>query len=111
MTENFQDKLHQEESKQSKGAKICASIRRKLECEKCSKTFCQTFARQNMQNQTNAKHCINCEDISKSTKNVLEKRSIKEDSSNTTTSKILSKICNRKNRRSNNTTFSWLKVP
>ena len=26
MTENFQDKLRQEECKQSKGAKICASI-------------------------------------------------------------------------------------
>ena len=110
MTENFQDKLHQEECKQSKGAKICASIRRELECEKCSKTFCQIFARQNMQNQTNTKHSINSEDIFKSTKNVLEKRSTKEDSSNTTTSKVLSKICNRKNLHSNNTTFPWLKV-
>ena len=34
MTENFQDKLHQEECKQSKGAKICASIRRQHDCEK-----------------------------------------------------------------------------
>ena len=48
MTENFQDKLHQEECK---GAKICASIRRELECEKCSKTFYEIFARQNMPNQ------------------------------------------------------------
>ena len=105
MTENFQGKLHQEN-----GAKVCASIRRELECEKCSKTFCQIFARQNMQNQTNAKHSINSEDIFKSTKNVLEKRSTKEESSNTTTSKILSKICNRKNLHSNSTTFPWLKV-
>ena len=110
MNENFQDKLHQEECKQSKDAKICANIRRELECEKCSKTFCQIFARQNMQNQTNAKHSINSEVIFKSTKNVLEKRSTKEDSSNTTTSKVLSKICNRKNLHSNNTTFPWLKV-
>ena len=58
MTENFQDKLHQDECKQSKGAKICASIIRELECEKCSKTFCEIFVRQNMQNQTNAKHPI-----------------------------------------------------
>ena len=58
MTENFQDKLHQEECKQSKGAKNFASITRELECEKCFKTFCQMFARQNMQNQTNAKHSI-----------------------------------------------------
>ena len=98
------------ECKQSKGAKIYASIRRELESEKCSKTFCQIFAKQNMQNQTNAKHPINSEDFFKSTKNVLEKRSTKKDSSNTTTCKVLSKICNRKNFHSNNTTFPWLKV-
>ena len=109
MTENFQDKLHHEECKQSKGAKICASIRRKLECEKCSNTFCQIVARQNMQNQTNAKDSINSEHIFKSTKNVLKKRSTKEDSSNTTTSNVLSKICSRKNFHSSNTTFPWLK--
>ena len=85
MTEHFQDKLHQKECKQSKGGKICVSIRREPECEKCSKTFCQIFARQNMQNQTNSKYSINSEDIFKSTKNVLEKRSTKEDFSNTTT--------------------------
>ena len=39
MTENLQDKLPQEECKQSKGAKICATIRRELECEKCSQNF------------------------------------------------------------------------
>ena len=109
MTENFEDKLHQEECKLLKGAKNCASIRKELECEKCSKTFCQKFTRQNMQNQTDTKHSINSEDIFKSTKNVLEKCSTKEDSSNTTTSKVLSKICNRKNLHSNNTTFPWLK--
>ena len=110
MTENFQDKLHQEQCKQSKGAKICGSIRREFECEKCSKTFYQIFARQNMQNQTNAKHSINSENIFKSSKNVLEKCSTKEDFSNTTTSNGLSKICNRNNLHSNNTTFPWLKV-
>ena len=75
MTENFEDKLHQEECKLLKSAKNCASIRKELECEKCSKTFCQIFARQNMQNQTNTKHSINSEDIFKSTKNVLQKSS------------------------------------
>ena len=110
MTENFEDKLHQEECKLLKGAKNCASIRKELECEKCSKTFCQKFTRQNMQNQTNTKHSINSEDIFKSTKNVLEKCSTKEDSSNTTTSNGLSKICTRNNLHSNNTTFPWLKV-
>ena len=86
MTQNFQDKIA--ECKQSKGAKIYASIRRELESEKCSKNFCQIFEKQNMQNQTNAKHSINSEDVFKSTKNVLEKRSTKEHSSNTTTSKV-----------------------
>ena len=109
MTENFQEKLHQEDCKQSKCAKTCASIRRELECEKCSKTFCQILERQNMQNQTNAKHSTNSEEIFKSTKNVLEKCNTKDDSSNTTTSKVLSKICKRKNLHSNNTTFPWLK--
>ena len=109
MTENFQEKLHQEDCKQSKCAKIWASIRKELECKKCSKTFCQILERQNMQNQTNAKHSTNSEDIFKPTKNVLEKCSTKEDSSNTTTSKVLSKICKRKNLHSDNTTFSWLK--
>ena len=106
MTENFEDKLHQEECKLLKGAKNCASIRKELECEKCSKTFCQKFTRQNMQNQTNTKHSINSEDIYNSTKNVLENRSTKEDFSSSTTSKVLSKIRNRKNLRSNNTTFA-----
>ena len=81
-----------------------------LSVKNAPKTFCEIFTRQNMQNQTNAKHSINSEDIFKSTKNVLGKRSTKEDSSNTTTSKVLSKICNRNNRHSNNTAFPWLKV-
>ena len=46
----------------------------------------------------------------KSNKNVLEKCSTKEDSSNTKTSKVLSKICNEKTLHSNNTTFPWLRV-
>ena len=46
-----------------------------------------------MQNQTNAKHFSNSEDILKSTKNVLENPNTKKDSSNTTTSIVLSKIC------------------
>ena len=58
----------------------------------------------------NAKHCINSEDIFKSTKNVLEKCTTKEESPYTTKSKVLSKICNRENLHSNNTTFPWLKV-
>ena len=43
-----------------------------------------------MQNQTNTKHFSNPEDIFKSTKNFLEKRDTKEDSSTITVSKVLS---------------------
>ena len=64
MTKNLQEKLHQGNGKQSKGAKICASIRREHEYEKCSKTFCKIFGRQNMQNQTSTKHFSNPDDIS-----------------------------------------------
>ena len=63
MIENLQEKLHQRKHKQSKGAKICASIRWELECEKCSKTFCKIFGRQNIQNENNTKHFSNPEDI------------------------------------------------
>ena len=48
-----------------------------------------------MQNQTNTKHFSNPEDIFKSTKNFLEKRNLKEDSSKTNIYKALSKISNR----------------
>ena len=56
MIENLQEKLHPGKRKQSKGAKICASIRCELQCKKCSKTFCKIFGRQTIQNQANAKH-------------------------------------------------------
>ena len=52
MIENLQEKLHLRNCKQSKGPKICVSIRWELEC-KCSKTFCKIFGRQNMQNRGN----------------------------------------------------------
>ena len=39
MTEDFHDKLHQEESKQAKVVKICVIIRREPECGKFSKIF------------------------------------------------------------------------
>ena len=96
MIENLQEKLHQGEIKQSKGAKICASIRWEFQCEKCSKTFWKIFGRQNIQNQTNIKHSSNPEDIFKSTKNFLEKLNTKGASSKTTISKVLSKSPKRK---------------
>ena len=92
MTENFQDKLHQEECKQSKGT----SIRRELEYEKCSKNFPQNICKTKYTKSNKCKNSSNSVEIFKSTKNVLEKLNTKEDSSNTTPSKVLSKICNRK---------------
>ena len=59
----MQEKLHQWKRKQSKGAKICASIWWELEREKCSKTVCKIFRRQNIQNQNNIKYFSNSEDI------------------------------------------------
>ena len=47
---------------------------------------------QNMQNQANAKHFSDSEDILKSTKTVSEKLNTEEKSFNTTTSIVLSKI-------------------
>ena len=65
MTKNFQDKLHQEERKQSKGAKF-VPVFEGNKSEKCSKIFCKIFARQSMQNKANVKHSSNSEDIFKS---------------------------------------------
>ena len=92
MTENFQDKLHQEECKKSKGT----SIRRELEYEKCSKNFPQNIWKTKYTKLNKCKNSSNSVEIFKSTKNVLERLNTKEDSSNTTPSKVLSKICNRK---------------
>ena len=110
MIENLQEKLIQGKHKLSKGAKICASIRWELECEKCSKTFCKIFGRQNMQNQTNTKHFSNPEDIFKSAKNIFEKRNPKEDSSNTSISEVLSKNFDRKKASKQQYNFCKAKI-
>ena len=62
MTKTFQDKLHQEERKQSKGAKF-VPVFEGNKSEKCSKIFCKIFARQS---KANVKHSSNSEDIFKS---------------------------------------------
>ena len=108
--ENMQEKLHQGKHKQSKDAKICASIRWELEYEKCSKTFCKIFARQNMQNQTNTKRFSNPEEIFKSAKNFLEKRNPKEDSSKTTISQVLSKNSKRRKTSKQHYNFTEAKI-
>ena len=69
MTENFQDKLHQEDVNNQKVQKFVPVLEGNLNVKNAPKIFCQIFVRQNMQNQTNAKHSINSKDIFKSTKN------------------------------------------
>ena len=67
-----------------------------LSVKNAPKMFYKIFGRQNMQNQINTKYFSNPEGIFKSAKNVLERRNRKEDSSKTTTSKVLGKFSNRK---------------
>ena len=64
MIENLQEKLHQGKRKQSKGAKICASIWWELS-EKNAPKLCRIFERQTMQNQSNGKHVSKAEVIYK----------------------------------------------
>ena len=107
MTENFQDKLHQEACNNQKVHKFVPVLEENLSVKNAPKLSAKYLQDQNMQNQTNQ---ITLENIFKSTKSVLGKCSTKEDSSNTTTSNVFNKIYNRKNLHSNNTTFPWLKV-
>ena len=81
MTENLQEKLHQGERKQLKGAKMLQNFLQKYLEDKICKI---------------KQHFSNPEDIFKSAKNFLEKLNTKEDSFKTTISKFLSKISNRK---------------
>ena len=76
-----------------------------LESEKCSKTFFKVIERQNMQNQSiselytndnKSKISSNLQDIVKSANNYYEKIYTKEATSNDSTSKLFSKIPNRR---------------
>ena len=87
MTENFQDKLHQEECNNQKVQKFVPVLEENLSVKNAPKLSAKYLQDQNMQNQTNQ---ITLENIFKSTKSVLGKCSTKEDSSNTTTSKVFS---------------------
>ena len=110
MTENFQGKLHQEECNNQKVQKFVLVLEENLSVKntpKLSAKYLQDkiYKTKQMQNIP-----LTLQDIFKSTKSVLGKCNTKEDSSNTTTYKVFSKICNRKNLHSNNTTFLWLKI-
>ena len=68
------------------------------------------IGRQNMQSQTIPQHFSNPEDTFKSAKNFLEKRDPEGDSYNTTISKVLSKISNRKKTSKQQYNFCKAKV-
>ena len=110
MTENFQGKLHQEECNNQKVQKFVLVLEENLSVKNTPKLSAKYLQDKTCKTKQMQNIPLTLEDIFKSTKSVLGKCSTKEDSSNTTTSKVFSKICNRKNLHSNNTTFPWLKV-
>ena len=103
---NLQDELHQLENKQAKGAKLGASIRWKLEGEKCSETFFKVLERKNMQNQTRPEFILmiinqnilaSLLTFSNQQKHFYEKFYTKEATFKTATTEFLRQILNRKN--------------
>ena len=110
MTENFQDKLHQEECNNQKVQKFVPVLEENLSVKNAPKLSAKYLQDKTCKTKQMQNIPLTLEDIFKSTKSILRKCSTKEDSSNTTTSKVFGKICNRKNLYSNNTTFAWLKV-
>ena len=110
MTENFQDKLHQEECNNQKVQKFVPVLEENLSVKNAPKLSAKYLQDKTCKIKQMQNIPLTLEGIFKSTKSVLGKCSTKEDSPNTTTSKVFSKICNRKNLHSNNTTFPWLKV-
>ena len=110
MTENFQDKLHQEECNNQKVQKFVPVLEENLSVKNTPKLSAKYLQGKTCKTKQMQNIPLTLEGISKSTKNVLGKCSTKEGSSNTITSKVFSKICNRKNLYSNSNTFPWLKV-
>ena len=109
MTENFH-KLHQEECKNQKVQKFVPVLEENLSVKNAPKLSAKYLQGKTCKAKQMQNIPLTLEDIFKSTKSALGKCFTKEDSSNATTSTVFSKICNRKNRHSNNTTFPWLKV-
>ena len=110
MTENFQDKLHQEECNNQKVQKFVPVSKENLSVKNAPKLSAKYLQDKTGKTKQIQNIPLTLEDIFKSTKSVLGKCSTKEDYSNTTTSKVFSKMFNRKNLHSKNTTFPWLKV-
>ena len=110
MTENVQDKLHQEECNNRNVQKCVPVLEENLSVRNAPKRSAKYLQDKTRKTKQMENIPLTFEDIFKSTKNILGKCSTKEDSSNTITSKVFSKIWNRKNLHSNNKTFPWLKV-
>ena len=110
MTENFQGELHQEECNNQKVQKFVPVLEENLSVKNAPKLSAKYLQDKTCKTKQMQNIPLTLEDIFKSTKSVLGKCSTKEDSSNTTSSKVFSKISNRKNLHSNNTTVPWLKV-
>ena len=105
MIEYLQDGLYQLKNKQTKGAKLHASIRWELRERNAPKTFFKVLERQNMQNQTiselytdnnKSKYSGNPKDILKSAKRFYEKLYLMETTLKAATTEFLSKFPNRK---------------
>ena len=97
MTENFQDKLHQEECNNQKVQKFVPVLEENLSVKNAPKLSAKYLQDKTCKTKQMQNIPLTLEGIFKSTKSVLGKCSTKEDSSNTTTSKFFSKICDRKN--------------
>ena len=110
MTENFQDKLHQEECNNQKMQKFVPVLEENLSVKNVPKLSAKYLQGKTCKTKQVQNIPLTLEGIFESTKSVLGKCSTKKDSSNTAKSKVFSKICNRKNLNSNNTFFPWLKV-
>ena len=105
MTENFQ-----EDCNNQKVQKFVPVLEENLSVKNAPKLSAKYLQDKTCKTKQMQNILLTLKDIFKSTKSVLGKCSTKEDSSNTSTSKVFSKICNKKNLHSNNTTFTWLKV-
>ena len=110
MTENFHDKLYQEECNNQKVQKFVPVLEKNLSVKIAPKFSAKYLQDKICKAKEMQNFPLTLEDIFKSTKRALGKCSTKKDSSNTTTSKVFSKTCNRKSLHCNNTTFPWVKV-
>ena len=90
MTENFQDKLHREERNNQNVQTFVPVLEENLSVKNAPKLSAKYLQDKTWKTKQMQNILLTLEDIFKSTKSVLGKCSTKEDSSNTTTSKVFS---------------------